>query len=409
MKRLLAVLLVLLGLIGLALGRLGETTWAPATETTASVELSDPGPAVVIDPGVLYVGGMEGEVTIEGESDVSVITADNSDIEAYLEDTAYTRITGASDWSTLSTEAVHPDGETEISSPTDSDLWRTVDTSASPYTLEVADFAAQEHGENKQAYRSILVVTDGSAPGADSISITWPVEAENEWVPFAYAGGAAIAVIGLVLLVVSIGGRRRDEEELDEIGGEDVATDGVDETDAPFAGGATAPAAAGAGAMAAPEADDDVSADEARVTSAETTDVLPPVDESRTHAPTDDTEVLSAVGRAEERPTDHAEDRSTDHAEDRSTDHAEDRPTGRTETLAPVDDTEVLAPVDGDTDAWGFGRADDAPAHTLGGDSGTAESSDASDGPDATDGSDASDGFGASDASEELPGSEDPR
>lgn len=401
MKRLLAVLLVLLGLIGLALGRLGETTWAPATETTASVELSDPGPAVVIDPGVLYVGGMEGEVTIEGESDVSVITADNSDIEAYLEDTAYTRITGASDWSTLSTEAVHPDGETEISSPTDSDLWRTVDTSASPYTLEVADFAAQEHGENKQAYRSILVVTDGSAPGADSISITWPVEAENEWVPFAYAGGAAIAVIGLVLLVVSIGGRRRDEEELDEIGGEDVATDGVDETDAPFAGGATAPAAAGAGAMAAPEADDDVSADEASVTSAETTDVLPPVDESRTHAPTDDTEVLSAVGRAEERPTDHAGDRSTD--------HAEDRPTDRTETLAPVDDTEVLAPVDGDTDAWGFGRADDAPAHTLGGDSGTAESSDASDGPDGSDGSDASDGFGASDASEELPGSEDPR
>lgn len=401
MKRLLAVLLVLLGLIGLALGRLGETTWAPATETTASVELSDPGPAVVIDPGVLYVGGMEGEVTIEGESDVSVITADNSDLEAYLEDTAYTRITGASDWSTLSTEAVHPDGETEISSPTDSDLWRTVDTSASPYTLEVADFAAQEHGENKQAYRSILVVTDGSAPGADSISITWPVEAENEWVPFAYAGGAAIAVIGLVLLVVSIGGRRRDEEELDEIGGEDVATDGVDETDAPFAGGATAPAAAGAGAMAAPEADDDVSADEASVTSAETTDVLPPVDESRTHAPTDDTEVLSAVGRAEERPTDHAGDRSTD--------HAEDRPTDRTETLAPVDDTEVLAPVDGDTDAWGFGRADDVPAHTLGGDSGTAESSDASDGPDGSDGSDASDGFGASDASEELPGSEDPR
>lgn len=401
MKRLLAVLLVLLGLIGLALGRLGETTWAPATETTASVELSDPGPAVVIDPGVLYVGGMEGEVTIEGESDVSVITADNSDIEAYLEDTAYTRITGASDWSTLSTEAVHPDGETEISSPTDSDLWRTVDTSASPYTLEVADFAAQEHGENKQAYRSILVVTDGSAPGADSISITWPVEAENEWVPFAYAGGAAIAVIGLVLLVVSIGGRRRDEEELDEIGGEDVATDGVDETDAPFAGGATAPAAAGAGAMAAPEADDDVSADEASVTSAETTDVLPPVDESRTHAPTDDTEVLSAVGRAEERPTDHAGDRSTD--------HAEDRPTDRTETLAPVDDTEILAPVDGDTDAWGFGRADDAPAHTLGGDNGTAESSDASDGPDGSDGSDASDGFGASDASEELPGSEDPR
>nr|WP_245349192.1 hypothetical protein [Brachybacterium fresconis] len=197
----------------MVLGRLGETTWAPATETTATVELDDPGPAVVIDPGVLYVGGMEGEVTIEGASDVSLITADNSDIEAYLEDARYTRITGASDWSTLSTQEVHPDGSSELSDPTSSDLWRTVETKPSPYTLDIADFAAGETGENKQAYRSVLIVTDGTEPGAESVSITWPVDEENEWVPFAYAGGAAIAVIGLVLLVVSIGGRRRDEDE----------------------------------------------------------------------------------------------------------------------------------------------------------------------------------------------------
>lgn len=224
MKRLLAVLLVLIGLIGLVLGRLGETTWAPATETTAAVELSDPGPAVVIDPGVLYVGGREGEVTIEGASDVSLITADNSDLEAYLEDTAYTRVTGASDWTTLSSEAVNPEGATELEDPTGSDLWRTVETKPSPYTLDIADFAAEEHGENEQAYRALLIVTDGTEPGAESVSITWPVDDENDWVPFAYAGGAAIAVIGLVLLVVSIGGRRRDEdEELVEDEDEDAA------------------------------------------------------------------------------------------------------------------------------------------------------------------------------------------
>ena len=93
----LAVLLVLLGLIGLALGRLGETTWAPATETTASVELSDPGPAVVIDPGVLYVGGMEGEVTIEGESDSSSSPRTTPTSRPTWRSTTYTRITGASD------------------------------------------------------------------------------------------------------------------------------------------------------------------------------------------------------------------------------------------------------------------------------------------------------------------------
>ena len=152
MQRLLAVLLVLVGLIGLALGRLGDTVWAPDTETTASVTLEDPGPAVVIDPGVLYVGGEEGQVTIEGASDVSVITASNGDIDAYLDGVHHTRITGASDWSTLSTEDVDPDGEAELSDPTSSDLWRSVDTSESPYTLDVHEFWAGENGENEQVY-----------------------------------------------------------------------------------------------------------------------------------------------------------------------------------------------------------------------------------------------------------------
>jgi hypothetical protein len=228
-QRLLAVLLVLVGLIGLALGRLGDTVWAPDTETTASVTLEDPGPAVVIDPGVLYVGGEEGEVTIEGASDVSVITASNGDIDAYLDGVHHTRITGASDWSTLSTEDVDPDGEAEISDPTSSDLWRSVDTSESPYTLDVHEFWAGENGENEQVYRALLIVADGTEPGAESVSITWPVDAENEWVPYAYAGGAAVAVIGLVLLVVSLGRRRdEDEEELAPVEGEELASGAVD-------------------------------------------------------------------------------------------------------------------------------------------------------------------------------------
>lgn len=215
LQRLLAVLLVLVGVIGLVLGRLGETTWAPASEVTATVQLNDPGPAVVIDPGVLYIGGMEGEVTITGASDVSLITASNADIDAYLAQTRHTRITGASDWATLSTQEVNPEGGAELSSPTVSDLWRTVETVPSPHTFRVEDFAAGEHGDNEQVYRALLIVTDGTAPGAESVAITWPVEAENEWVPYAYAGGATIAVIGLILLVVSIGsgrGSRRDED-----------------------------------------------------------------------------------------------------------------------------------------------------------------------------------------------------
>lgn len=263
MQRLLAVLLVLIGLIGLALGRLGETTWAPETKTTATVDLSAAGPAVVIDPGVLYVGGEEGQVVIEGGSDISVITAANGDIDAYLEGVRYTRITGASDWTTLSTQEVNPDGAAELADPTGSDLWRTVDTEPSPYTLDVADFWAAENGENEQVYREILIVSDGTAPAAESVSITWPVDAKNEWVPFAYAGGAAIAVIGLVLLVVSLGGGRRRDEDEDE--GDELA--GISHGTAESAGSA---AAFGSGATAATEPDADTTTDADTATGADT-------------------------------------------------------------------------------------------------------------------------------------------
>ncbi|UQN30233.1 hypothetical protein [Brachybacterium kimchii] len=242
---------MVLGLVGLLIGRLGETTWAPETERTATVDLSDPGPAVVIDPGVLYVGGTQGDVKITADSDVSVITASNDDIDAYLDGVKHTQVTGLSDWSTLKTETVDDDGEDSISDPTSSDLWRSVKTSKSPTTIDVGDFYAEETSTDPQPYRAILLVTDGSEPGADSISITWPVDEKNEWVPFAYAAGATLIIVGLVMLVVSFGSSRRERERAGA--GEDSEGLGADDAREPEleSASASAPASASAGASSA--------------------------------------------------------------------------------------------------------------------------------------------------------------
>ena len=239
MKRIIALVLVLLGAAGLILGRLGETTWAPDTERTATVQLKEPGSAVIIDPGVLYVGGTEGTASITADGDVSVITASNDDITAYLGGAHHTRITGLSDWQTLTTEDVNASGEAELPEPASSDLWRSVETTASPATIDVADFHRAETETAPQPFRAILLVTDGTAPGATSVSITWPVDARNDWVPYAYAAGAAVAVIGLVLLVVTFSsGRRRDEEDEVELHDADQASDHADGVEADDAGAA---------------------------------------------------------------------------------------------------------------------------------------------------------------------------
>src|SRR5699024_1171763 len=295
----------------------------------------------------LYVGGEEGEAVIEGASDVSVITAAYGDIEAYLEDTRYTRVTGASDWTTLSTQEVNPDGEAELSDPTSSDLWRSVDTEPSPYTLDIADFRAGDE-ENGDVYRSLLIVTDGSEPAAQKLSITWPVDDENEWVPFAYAGGAAIAVIGLVLLVVSLGGRRRDEDEqLEEAEeprepvGPAPGASGAADADAD-AESADADAESDADTAAEPGVDAVIAAEESREQSVwalgETPSESPTDDAPATEEDTGD--ALGAEGSHEDASSGGAEEDAPAEGSDEDAPAEAPADPDRTEQLRPIDDEE---------------------------------------------------------------------
>lgn len=219
MRRLLAVALVVIGLGGIGLGILGATVWAPATERSATVTLENPGAAVVIDPGVLYVGGHEGTLEITGASDVTIVPGAPGDIEAYLGGAHYTRVTGVPDWSTLSTEDVQPSGDATVPAPAGADLWPTVMTSASPSKTALSDLWELDGGANPpRPYRALLVMTDGTAPGAQTVTVTWPVEATNEWVPYASATGAVLTVIGLILFVADFSSARaRRREAAEEI------------------------------------------------------------------------------------------------------------------------------------------------------------------------------------------------
>ncbi|WP_460477483.1 hypothetical protein [Brachybacterium huguangmaarense] len=234
MRRMLAVVLVVLGLAGLVLGRLGETVWAPETERTATVELADPGPAVVIDPGVAYVGGHAGQVTITAPGDVTVIRASSDDVTGYLGDATYTRITGVPAWGTLSSETVQADGPAELPAPLP-DTFGPLEPSASPVTLEVADLWEQD-STGGQPHQPLLVLTDGKQAGATEVTMRWPVELSTPWVPYAYAIGAALTVIGLVLFLVDFAMRRSRDAEDDDAERDDVdpaEPDSVEPVDAP--------------------------------------------------------------------------------------------------------------------------------------------------------------------------------
>lgn len=224
MRRLLSVALVVLGIAGIGAGILGATLWAPAGHHTARAALSDPGAAVVIDPGLLYVGGHAGTLTVTGPGTVSVIGTAPEDAEAYLGSARYTRVTGVPRWTTLTAQVVHPSGGASVPAPRDADLFAGAQRASGTGSarLEIAAQWARDSGRQSPGpYEALLVTTDGAQKTPTTVEITWPRHDRHAWVPYANAIGAVLAVIGLVLFALdytSSAARRREagEETTDE-------------------------------------------------------------------------------------------------------------------------------------------------------------------------------------------------
>ncbi len=204
MRKALPIALLLLGAASLILGWLGETVLAPDDTHTATVQLKDPGPAVVIEPGVLYAGGKEGTVTVKADGEITQIAARPADAEAYLEGTKHTAITGVPSWTELKAEPRNPDGAAELPNGGASDLWLDENKSASPFSMRIEDWKKAETASTgaDAPYRSLVFITDGKKPGASEVTITWPVDQTWKWQPWALAAGAVLMIIGLVMLLL---------------------------------------------------------------------------------------------------------------------------------------------------------------------------------------------------------------
>lgn len=210
MRKWLAGVLILLGLAGLALGWAGQTVWAPKGNHTARASFENPGAAVVINPGVLYVGGKKGTVTITSSGDYYMISAPEGTVKSYLENSKYTAITGASNWATLATSTENADKKEGTAGIQNSDLWTDIKPKKTGESFTIEDWSKAELDPKKpQPYRAILLANDGDASTITKVEITWPTNATNAWTPYAYAAGAVLLIIGLVLLLIALTSRSR--------------------------------------------------------------------------------------------------------------------------------------------------------------------------------------------------------
>lgn len=122
----------LLAIACVVFGVLNSTVWKPDNEITAAAPVNG-SEYVVTDPNVLQL--VDGRVNISAKSrdkksNVCIAIGSARDVAGWIAGSKYMRVSGLSDWTTLSTMKVSAQGTADNSQNQvafkDSDMWRTI-------------------------------------------------------------------------------------------------------------------------------------------------------------------------------------------------------------------------------------------------------------------------------------------
>ena len=191
LRRIIAYVLVALGVVVIAAAIASATVWKSSDSVVATLESGEVA-LVVTEPGVLDMVADEVTVTAtapEG-SPVTLAIGRDTDVAGWVGDAAHVQVTGLGSWTSLSSEDV--DGAAEAPSPAGSDMWVAEETG----TGEVSLSWTQTDGR-----WSLLAATDGTAP-APAITLTWPQDVRTPFLVPGLVLGGILLVAGLAMIVL---------------------------------------------------------------------------------------------------------------------------------------------------------------------------------------------------------------
>lgn len=201
------------GLIGLGLAQ--RTVWLGPDERTISIDVEEQTPFVLLEDDVFTalpeaLDGESGTLDVSGDGALFASYARAHDMEAWLSDQTYTRVSAtedATEGTVLDVETVEPSvapaegEEPAVRNPAGSDLW-------------LEEFAGE--GTLQERFRfpegsdmTVLLATDGAAPAPSEITLTWPIDNSTPSAPWLMAGGAVMLLLGLFLYISGILHSRR--------------------------------------------------------------------------------------------------------------------------------------------------------------------------------------------------------
>lgn len=214
LKKLLSIILMIVGAAVLVFGVLSGTVLKPETTVTLSTPANAGANYITVAPEVLRL--VNDSVKINAKSsdggEVALIVARSADITGWLGETPSVGITGASDWETLTVaknkvapasndaaEEAADSKETKAEEPaqsiTDSDMWTSVVTGKGNVNLDLDGM--------KQGMQLLVAPVDAAAKSAPVVSLTWDREVLTPLMMPAILSGLVLILAGAVLFFLA--------------------------------------------------------------------------------------------------------------------------------------------------------------------------------------------------------------
>ncbi|WP_129586630.1 hypothetical protein [Microterricola viridarii] len=213
MRFVLAIVAFVAAACMIALGIAQRTVFLEPASVSVSTTVEGNGPFTVIDGDALLAHEGAQTISLRGSGNTFMSYGRTADIEAWLGDIDFTRVTYDEDTKELSTaevrgQTVNPMDQTRLPSmdssglpaaapnpnPRGSDLWLDEWTGDNSLSATV----------NVPEGISILVATDGTAPAPKNIRISWPLDNSTPWAGPLIAGGGILLLVGLVLYLLAL-------------------------------------------------------------------------------------------------------------------------------------------------------------------------------------------------------------
>lgn len=193
----------------------------PKTQDVA-ISVDEPLAYTLVEGTVLTSVPGAQTLTATGEGEIFAAYGRTTDLEAWLADTAHTRITlGAEGALEATTHEPGTDPETEgdaAEPEADAGAAEGEEATAAPgrdpegsdlWLEEFSDTGALTARLQLPEHMSVLLAADGSAPAPDSVRIAWPVDNATPWAGPLIVGGSLLMALGVFLYIIGVQNLRR--------------------------------------------------------------------------------------------------------------------------------------------------------------------------------------------------------